>query len=228
MCVRAVFVVAPRSGTVATRTGANATKQLLRGLCLLLIALALAGCGDSTPKLSKLPADAVVLAFGDSLTYGTGAQAETSYPAVLEQLIGRTVVSAGVPGEISATGLARLPEALDEHQPALLILCHGGNDFLRKLGDAQAAENLRAMIRLARQRGIDVALIAVPKPGLLPSPPDFYADIAKEFGLPYEEAALTAILRDKELKSDVAHPNAKGYARLAEAVAALLKKSGAL
>ena len=195
---------------------------------LLLLAFALAGCGGSAPKLSKLPADAVVLAFGDSLTFGTGAQAETSYPAVLEQLIGRKVWSAGVPGEVSAAGLARLPSALDDYQPRLLILCHGGNDFLRKLGDAQAAENLRAMIRLARQRGIDVALIAVPKPGLLPSPPDFYAEIAKEFGLPYEDAALKTILRDKELKSDVAHPNAKGYAKLAEAIAALLKKSGAL
>ena len=80
------------------------------------------------------------------------------------------------------------------------------------------------MIRLAKQRGIDVVLIAVPKPGLFPSPPDFYADIAKEFGLPYEDAALKAILRDNELKSDLAHPNARGYARLAEAIAALLKK----
>jgi lysophospholipase L1-like esterase len=137
-------------------------------------------------------------------------------------------VSAGVPREVSAAGLARLPEALDEYQPALLILCHGGNDFLRRLGDAQAAENLRAMIRLARQRGVEVVLIAVPKPGLPPSPPDFYADIAREFKLPFEDGALTSILRERELKSDVAHPNAKGYADLAAAVAALLKKSGAI
>ena len=195
---------------------------------LILVACALAGCGGGAPRLSKLPADAVVLAFGDSLTFGTGAQPEASYPAVLEQLIGRKVWSAGVPGEVSAAGLARLPSALDYYQPRLLILCHGGNDFLRKLGDAEAAENLRAMIRLARQRGIDVVLIAVPKPGLFPAPPDFYAGIAKEFGLPYEDAALKAILRDNELKSDLAHPNARGYAKLAEAIAALLKKNGAL
>ncbi len=205
----------------------TAMTQALRVCCLLLVAAALAGCGGSAPKLAKLPTDAVVLAFGDSLTFGTGAQPETSYPAVLEQLIGRKVWSAGVPGEVSAAGLARLPSALDYYQPRLLILCHGGNDFLRKLGDAQAAENLRGMIRLAQQRGIDVVLIAVPKPGLFPSPPDFYAEIAKEFRLPYEDAALKAILRDNELKSDLAHPNAKGYAKLAEAVAALLKKSGA-
>jgi lysophospholipase L1-like esterase len=201
---------------------------MVRVAALTLVAFALAGCGGSTPKLSKLPADAVVLAFGDSLTFGTGAQPETSYPAVLEQLIGRKVWSAGVPGEVSAAGLARLPSALDDYQPRLLILCHGGNDFLRKLGDAQAAENLRAMIRLAKRRNINVLLIGVPKPGLFLSPPDFYAEIAKEFGLPYEDAALKAILRDNELKSDLAHPNARGYAKLAEAIAALLKKSGAV
>ncbi len=205
-----------------------ASSRLWRIKMLLLLAVALAGCGGGTPKLALLPADAVVLAFGDSLTFGTGAQAETSYPAVLEKLIGRKVWSAGVPGEVSAAGLARLPSALDFYQPRLLILCHGGNDFLRKLGDAQAAENLRAMIRLAKARGIEVMLVAVPKPGLLPSPPDFYAGIAKEFGLPHEDEALKAILRDHELKSDIAHPNARGYARLAEAIAAQLKKSGAV
>ena len=199
-----------------------------RFAALTLVAIALSGCGGGAPKLSKLPADAVVLAFGDSLTFGTGAQPEASYPAVLEKLIARKVWNAGVPGEASAAGLARLPAALEYYQPGLLILCHGGNDFLRKLGDAQAAENLRAMIRLARQRSIDVVLIAVPKPGLFPSPPDFYTEIAKEFGLLYEDAALKSILRDNELKSDIAHPNARGYAKLAEAVAALLKKSGVL
>jgi lysophospholipase L1-like esterase len=147
---------------------------------------------------------------------------------VLEKLIGRKVWGAGVPGEVSAAGLARLPSALDYYQPRLLILCHGGNDFLRKLGEAQAAENLRDMIRIATQRGVDVVLIGVPKPGLFPSPPDFYAEIAKEFRLPYEGAALKEILRDNELKSDIAHPNASGYAKLAAAVAALLKKRGAI
>jgi lysophospholipase L1-like esterase len=199
-----------------------------RAAALIVVAVALAGCSGSTPKLSKLPADAVVLAFGDSLTFGTGAQPETSYPAVLEKLIGRKVWNEGVPGEVSAAGLERLPSALEYYQPRLLLLCHGGNDFLQKLGDARAAENLRAMIRLARQKGVDVVLIAVPKPGLLPTPPDFYAEIAREFGLPSEDTALKSVLRDNEFKSDLAHPNARGYARLAESVAAVLRKSGAI
>lgn len=146
----------------------------------------------------------------------------------MQTLIGRTVVNAGVPGEISGDGLQRLPGVLDEVQPKLLILCHGGNDFLRKLGEATAAANVRAMIKLAQAKGISVVLIATPKPGLSISPPDFYAEIAKEFAIPFNDDTLKSILRDNDLKSDLIHPNAKGYAQVAQAVAKLLKKAGAI
>ena len=196
---------------------------------LLIFALvALAACGEKTPSLPKLAPDAVVLAFGDSLTYGTGANPNESYPAVLEKKIGRKVVSAGVPGETSAQGLARLPAVLDTTRPQLVVLIHGGNDFLRRLDETQAAANLRAMGRLARDRGVAVVILGVPKPGLFPSSASFYREVAKELGAPYDADALPAILKDNELKSDPIHPNAKGYARLAESVAALLAKAKAL
>ena len=194
-----------------------------------VVALALlAACSSGQPKLPRLAPDAVVLAFGDSLTVGVGANSSESYPVRLEALIGRKVVSSGVPGETSAGGLARLPAALEEAKPQLVILCEGGNDFLQKLDDAQAANNLRAMVRMVRAQGAQVVLVAVPKPGLLPSPAAFYASVAKELAVPHEESALRKILTDNALKSDLVHPNAAGYARLAEAIAALLKKTGAI
>ena len=215
--------------TLATHAAAApARPKRAAGMALLAALVLLAACAAKTPALPRLAPDAVVLAFGDSLTFGTGASEGQSYPAVLEGLIGRKVHGAGVPGEVSAAGLARLPSALDYYQPQLLILCSGGNDFLRKLGKQQAAANIRAMVRVARDRGVAVMLIAVPEPGLFASPPDFYRDIAKELGIPYEGDALAKILRDNELKSDLIHPNAKGYALLAQAVAGVLKQSGAI
>jgi acyl-CoA thioesterase I len=193
----------------------------------LILCIAVAACGDSA-KLSRLPPDAVVLAFGDSLTYGTGADEAFSYPHQLESLIGRKVVKAGIPGEVSAAGLERLPAVLDEHQPRLLILTHGGNDFLRKLDRAQAAANLRAMVKLAKDRGIDVVLLAVPEPGLIISAPAFYEEVAVEFRVPFEAGILPTVLGDRALKADLVHPNAEGYRRIAQAVAALLKKAGAV
>lgn len=195
---------------------------------LLLAAVALAGCGDAAPKLSRLSAGDVVLAFGDSLTYGTGATPETSYPAVLAQLIGREVVRAGVPGEVTAQGLARLPAVLDEVNPRLVLLCLGGNDMLRRTGDGETAENLRAMVRLIRDRGIDVVLIAVPEPKLLGDPPAFYSAIARDFGVPVEAEVIKDILYDARLKSDPVHPNADGYREMAQALARLLRDAGAI
>jgi len=159
-----------------------------------------------------------VLAYGNSLTYGTGAAQGQSYPDVLAAALGRKVVNAGVPGEVSAQGLRRLPGVLTEVQPQLVILCHGGNDFLRRLPLAQTSANLRAMVDLCHEAGAEVVLIAVPQLGLTGSPPPFYAEIARGKQIPCEETILQKLLTDRELKSDPIHPNALGYRRLAEAV----------
>ena len=198
-----------------------------RLLAAWILCLVLAGC-TPPPELEPLAADAVVLAFGDSLTFGTGAGPGESYPEVLSGLISRTVVKAGVPGEVSTGGWERLPALLDREQPALLLLCHGGNDQLQRLDPNRLADNLRAMIRLARDRNIAVVLIAVPAPGLSLRPLPLYAGIADEFGLAADLETVADILGDRALKSDYIHPNAAGYRRLALAVADLLRAAGAV
>lgn len=190
--------------------------------------LLLVGCGPSVPSLPKLETNAVVLAFGDSLTHGTGASPEESYPAVLAKLIGRKVVGSGVPGEVSETGLRRLPDVLDEVKPRLLILCHGGNDFLQRLDEAEAARNVRAMATLARDRGIAVAIVATPKPGLGVSRVAFYEALGRELAIPVENDVLAEVLGSRKLKSDLVHANAEGYRRIADAVAKLLRRAGAV
>jgi acyl-CoA thioesterase-1 len=204
----------------------SVTHRLPR-LFLVLVVAAAAACGDK-PKLSRLAGDAVVLAFGDSLTFGTGAAESESYPAQLEKLIGRRVARAGVPGEVTAQALARLPSALDEHAPRLLLLCIGGNDFLRRLGNQQAEANVREMVKLARSRGVEVLLIGTPEPGITVTPPPFYAGIAQQFALPYEESVVGDVLKDNSLKSDPIHPNARGYGVMAGRIAERLKRSGAI
>ena len=198
-------------------------------LALALSLLLLAACDSGPPKLAKLPAGGVVLAFGDSLTHGTGARAAESYPAVLQGLIGRRVVRSGVPGELTAQGLARLPGVLQQVDPDLLVLIHGGNDLLRRTPQQRIAANLRAMVHLAQDREVAVVVIGVPDLGLIfGRSAEFYEQLAEELDLPYDGAALPAILKQPNLKSDAIHPNAQGYRKLAEAVAELLRKSGAI
>ena len=189
----------------------------------------LSACSDSTPRLPRLAENAVILAFGDSITHGNGANENQSYPAVLSQLIGRRVINAGNPGEVSALGRERLPALLDRHHPDLLLLCHGGNDFLRRINVDITRSNIETMIEAAAQRNIPVILIGVPKLGLIfLESAEFYSEIADKHELVYEGEILPDVESDSTLKSDQIHPNAAGYQRIAETIYRLMSESGAL
>jgi acyl-CoA thioesterase I len=202
-------------------------KQSYRYIVSLFILIVLAACGD-TVELPRLGDDAVVLSFGDSLTSGTGAKQAESYPAILARLTGRKVVNAGIPGELSEQGLRRLPALLDEHQPDLLILCHGGNDILRKKDLNQMGINLRAMIQLARDRNIPVVLLGVPQPAIFMSSAEIYREVADSTGVVFIEDIIADVLGDSSLKSDPAHPNNQGYERIAEEIYTVLQDLGAV
>jgi lysophospholipase L1-like esterase len=209
-----------------------ASGSWLRTGSLLLAAtlcLWLGACDRGHPPLPPLGSDDVVLAFGDSITYGVGAPSESeTYPEVLAGLIGRSVVRDGVPGEVTAQGLERLPASLDEHRPKLLLLCLGGNDMLRDLDPAATEANLREMVKLARSRGVAVVLIAVPRPRLIGGAAELYRRVADELDVPLEDEVLVDVLRDNQYKSDMIHPNTLGYRKLAQALADLLHSAGAI
>lgn len=199
-----------------------------RWLSILAALVLLAACPSKSPQLPRVESNDVILAFGDSLTFGTGAAETQSYPVILSALIGRNVVRAGVPGEVTARGLQRLPSALATHKPKIVLLCLGGNDMLRKVDDQIIVANLREMIQLIRVQGAAVVLLGVPKPALFGGAAKIYGELADDLGVPYDGDIITSVLRAPGLKSDLIHPNAQGYRKIAEGIAALLKKSGAL
>ena len=195
----------------------------------------LAACGKRPPPLSRLlPTGAAVLALGDSITHGTGAPPEAAFPAQLAALSGWRVINGGVPGDTSAQALQRLPALLAEHMPALVIVSLGGNDFLRRLPEAETQANLRRCVALSREAGAQVVLVAVPRPTLAAavgaglSDHPLYAQLATDLALPLHAGGWARVLGDEKLKSDQIHANAEGYRVFAEGLTATLRNAGLL
>ncbi|HWP12084.1 MAG TPA: GDSL-type esterase/lipase family protein [Ramlibacter sp.] len=192
---------------------------------------ALAACGRK-PRLAAVPAGASVLALGDSITWGTGATPETSYPAALATLTGWNVVNAGVPGDTSAGALARLPELLRQHSPQLVLVSIGGNDFLRRLGPAETRANIRGICQLAAAAGAQVLLVGVPEASALAavarslSDHPLYKELSTELKLPLHPGGWAAVLGDPALRSDPIHANARGYAEFARGLAQTAREVG--
>ncbi|KYJ87092.1 arylesterase [Sulfurovum riftiae] len=179
------------------------------------------------PKMQKLKSGDTILAFGDSLTYGFGASPNESYPAQLQKFSGVHVINAGINGESSSEGLQRLPSLLDDPSVKLMILCFGGNDILQKKPMDQLKVNLRAMISMARAKGVDVLLVSVPNLSLFGlSPLDLYKELSKEEGVPLVSGLLAEVLGNPALKSDQIHPNAKGYKKMARRIHEVLREQG--
>lgn len=185
---------------------------------LFVAALIIASCSSENTESIILNNDSVILAFGDSLTTGVGAQPGADYPSVLAQLLGVKVINKGISGEISAQGLDRLGAILESEQPDLVILCHGGNDILRGKSKQQLKNNLNAMIEQIQSYGTKVLLVGVPQRTLMLSPSPVYEELAREHELVANLTILTDLLKDRSMKSDTVHLNKKGYRAFAIAL----------
>lgn len=193
--------------------------------------LLLSACGKST-KLTAIPSGKTVLAFGDSVTFGTGAAAGEDWPTLLAARTGWRIVNAGIPGDTAEAGKNRLQPLLAEHRPDLVIVEIGGNDFLRRRPASAVKEDLRQMIREISRQGATVVLVAVPELSLMsvvarkPSDSPIYQELGKEEKIAVIEDVFANILGEPELRADPIHPNARGYAQMASGIAAHLQKIG--
>ena len=155
----------------------------------LLAALSLAACSHRR-KHAGLPRGSTVLALGDSLTYGFGANPDEAYPPRLAAMSGWHIINAGQSGDTSSGALARLPPLLREHNPRLVIISIGGNDFLQRLPEQETRANITAIIAACRDAGADIILVGEPGISLgaalgYPGDHNLYADIAAAEHVPY-------------------------------------------
>lgn len=168
----------------------------------------------------------VVLVFGDSLSAGYGLKASESWPALLQQRVGARfrIVNASQSGETTAGGLTRLPAALEQYHPAVVVLELGGNDGLRGLPLDSVEKNLAKMIDLSQAAGAKVLLVAMRLPPNLGEAytgrfERLFPSLARGHRLPPPPFLLEHVADHRELfQPDQIHPVASAQPQLMENV----------
>lgn len=200
-------------------------------LIILTLLMLVTGCG----KQSELPAlvpGAVVIALGDSITHGTGAAAGEDYPTLLGEATGWQMINAGIPGDTAGAARQRIEPLLSAHQPDLVIVELGGNDFLRRRKPAEVKADLAVILGIIEEAGVPAVLVAVPHfsvlratLGALDDAP-LYSELAEEAGVLLIPDLLSDILSREDWRADAIHPNATGYRALAGGIHEHLQAAG--
>ena len=206
-------------------------RQLTIGGALLAVALVWLLWPSKYSRVANLDSHGSnIIAFGDSLTAGYGASSGEDYPSRLSILIGTTVINAGVSGDTTDGALARLDTDVLAHDPRIVIVGLGGNDFLRGVPISGTEANLRTIIRKIHDSHAMVVLLGFRFPSLSANYEAMYERVASDERCLLVPKILSGILTDPSLKSDEIHPNARGYQLIAERVAGplqtLIRKSG--
>jgi len=192
----------------------------MKYLFVIILAIFILGGGywylnrSTEPALGSGP----VIAFGDSLTKGTGSTPGHDFVSRLSAATGREIQNQGENEDTTAGALVRLDNILQE-KPSLVIVFLGGNDVLQGVSSDQTLMNISQIVSLIRASGAKVLLL-----GLGPIGPESahissgLERIAKENSARYIPDVLSGIEGNPSFMSDEVHPNDAGYAIIAERV----------
>ena len=194
------------------------------GVALLVVGyLAICGGGRRCGwRAAPGPAPGPVVFLGDSITSGHGLPLEATFPALLGEALGVPTLNAGVTGDRTAGGLARLDADVLAYRPRLVVVELGVNDVFGGVSPGETVANLRAIVGRVHAAGARVVLVHFRLLGLAGD--GYRSDLralARAEGATLVEDVLDGVV--PELSTDGLHPNAAGHARLAERLAPALR-----
>lgn len=196
--------------------------RLLCYLCVMWLTLM------SVKSSAQTETPVRILALGDSLTAGLGLPPEQSYPAQLEQVLRAKghaiqIINAGVSGDTTTGGLARLDWSLAE-QPDAVILALGANDGLRAIDPQLTRANMQAILEKLQDRELPVLMLGMLAPPNLGSEYEqafnaIFPELAEQFDVVFYPFILAGVAAQPELnQADGIHPNAAGVAVMVEQI----------
>ncbi len=182
-------------------------------LPLLLASLLLTACGGPEPV--TLRGDNIIC-FGDSLTFGTGAPRDKSYPAQLAEMIGQPVINSGIPGDTTDRALRRLERDVLSKSPRIVLITLGGNDLKNGVNKKTAFKNLKDIVDTIQARGALVVFGGIRLLFWDRGYEEEYEKLAAETGALLVPDILGGLMGHEELMHDTIHPNGAGYKIMAQ------------
>ena len=182
-------------------------------LPLLLASLLLTACGGPEPV--TLRGDNIIC-FGDSLTFGTGAPRDKSYPAQLAEMIGQPVINSGIPGDTTDRALRRLERDVLSKSPRIVLITLGGNDLKNGVDKKTAFKNLKDIVDTIQARGALVVFGGIRLLFWDRGYEEEYEKLAAETGALLVPDILGGLMGHEELMHDTIHPNGAGYKIMAQ------------
>ena len=157
-----------------------------------------------------------IIAFGDSLTHGTGASSGKDYPSQLSEMISRPVMNAGIPGDTTTNALKRLERDVLAYSPDIVLITLGGNDLKNGIARDTAFENLKRIVNMIHNQGSRVIIGGLNIPFRDRGYGRAYKELADETGAVLIPNILEGIMGNRALMSDPIHPNDAGYKIMAQ------------
>lgn len=159
-----------------------------------------------------------IICFGDSITWGYGANPGEDFPSLLAKMFNYPVINAGVDADTTPEAAKRFDADVIKRDPLLVIIEMGGNDFLRKVPKEITLKNVGEMVDKAQRRGVMVAIADISAGMFLREYRVEFSKLAKEKQAIFIPSILGGIITNPSMKSDFIHPNATGYKIIAQKV----------
>src|SRR3989338_9592516 len=170
----------------------------------------LCGC-EKIEIINKNSTGKNIICFGDSLTFGYGANQGEDYPAALAKLTGMAVINAGKDADTTYEALRRIEADVLNKEPRLVIIEFCGNDFLKKVPIKTTVENIRKMITEIQEKGAMVAVLDISSGMFFKEYRSVLKKLSRQTGSIFIPGVLEGIITNPSMKSDFLHPNADGY-----------------
>jgi len=177
---------------------------------VVILSIVLSGCVKQ--EIKNLDAKgSCIICFGDSITFGYGANPGEDYPTAIGKMTRLPVINAGVDGDTSFSALKRLEQDVLSKNPRLVIVEFCGNDFLKKIPKETTVKNLNEIIDRIQAQGIMVALMDISAGMFFREYRAAFNEIAQKKQTIFIPVVLNKIITNPAMKSDFFHPNARGY-----------------